>query len=293
MANNKYYVGVALVLLGGSFLSLSGILLRHVESADGWQILFYRSIVYFITILVVLVSQYRGETLSRFKAIGREGLLAGVVLGAGSVFYIMAMLNTTVANVVFILGATPLIAALAGWLFLKEKVSKASLVAMLFAIFGIGIMLADGFVSGGMLGNFLALILVFMFVAYLLILRNNQGTDMLPATCLSGLVTAGIAWTMLSGYDISQRDLTICLLLGSVQFGLGFIMVTWGTQYIPAAEVALFAMTETLLNPVWVWLGVGEVPSQLGLIGSAVVLVAVIGYTYISIQRERSTRLRS
>ncbi len=287
MKNNKYYLGVFMVLLGGSFLSLSGVLIRHVESADGWQILFYRSITYFFTILIVLLAQYRSETVAKFKAIGLSGFMASVVLGVGSVFYIMAMLNTTVANVVFILGATPLITALGAWVFLKEKVSGASLIAMIVAVIGIGLMLADGFVSGGMLGNILALMLVFMFMVYLLILRKKRGIDMLPATCLSGLVTAAIAYSMISDFQVSDRDFAICLLLGSVQFGLGFMLFTWSTRYVPAAEVALFSMSETILNPIWVWIGVGEVPTPLSMLGSGIVLVAVLAYSVIAMRREK------
>jgi len=119
--DNRYMVGVAIALLGGTFLSLSGIMIRNIEAADGWQILFYRSLATFLTIFVFLVFQYRGNIARRFADIGGAGLLAALVLSVGSIFYIMALLNTTVANVVFIIGASPLLAALAGWLFLRER----------------------------------------------------------------------------------------------------------------------------------------------------------------------------
>jgi len=276
-----------MILLGGTFLSLSGILIRHVEHADGWQILFYRSLTYFVTIGCILIFQYRRQTLKKFETVGWPGFYASVVLSIGSVFYIMAMLHTTVANVVFIIGASPLITALAGWLFLKEKISFASFITMLLAIAGIGLMFADGYISGGTLGNVLALMLVFMYVIYLLILRNNRHIDMLPATCLSGLVTAWIALFVTDTLVISMHDLVISMLLGGVQFGMGFMLLTWSTRYIPAAEVALFSLSESVLNPIWVWIGVNEVPSKLTLAGSAVVLVSVVTYSIMAIRRER------
>ena len=286
--NNKYYLGVIMILSAGCFLSLSGIMLRHVESADGWQILFYRSLTYFFTLGLILIFQYRRQTFAKFEAIGKPGALAALVLSMGSVFYIMAMLNTTVANVVFILGAAPLLTALTGWLFLKEKISKASFITMIFAIAGIGIMFADGVVSGGMLGNILALCLVLMYVAYLLILRNHRHIDMLPATCLSGLITAWFALLVADSLVISMHDFILCLLLGGVQFGMGFMLLTWSTRYIPAAEVALFSLSESVLNPIWVWLGVNEVPSVLTLVGSGVVLVSVVTYSIMAVRRERT-----
>lgn len=287
-SRNRYFLGVLIVLAGGCFLSLSGILLRHIERADGWQILVYRSLTYFITIGLFLVIRYRGDTLRRFTAIGRQGLLAALVLAVGSVFYIMAMLNTTVANVVFILGAAPLLAALAGWLLLGERVSGGSMLAMFAAIAGIGLMFADGLVSGGTLGNLFALGLAIMYVFYLLILRANRHLDMLPATCLSGLITALIALVFVGDLRVSGNDLRIILVLGGVQFGLGFMCLTWGTRFIPAAEVALFSLSESILNPLWVWIGVGETPGAYTLAGSAVVLVSVVAYSIIAIRRERA-----
>lgn len=290
---SRYFIGVLIVLLGGVFLSLSGILLRHIESANGWQILVYRSFTYFITIGVFLAVRYRGQTNRRFRAIGRSGLLAGLVLSIGSVLYIMAMLNTTVANVVFILGASPLLAALAGWLLLGERVTRGSLIAMIATVGGIGLMFADGLVSGGMLGNVFALGLALMYVWYLLILRGNRHIDMLPATCLSGLFTGIIALVFVGDLSVSNHDLAIILVLGAVQFGLGFMCLTWGTRYIPAAEVALYSLSESILNPLWVWIGVGETPGPYTLAGSAVVLVSVVTYSIIAIRRERLIRRHS
>lgn len=290
--NNKYYLGATLVLMGGVFLSLSGIMIRHIDQADGWQILFYRSLAYFISLAAILAVQYRSRTIEKFIAIGRPGIYASIVLAVGSVMYIMAMLNTTVANVVFIIGASPLITALAGWLFLKEKITRASFITMLLAIGGIALMFADGFVSGGMLGNVFALMMVFMYMLFLLIMRHNRHIDMLPATCLSGLVTAAIAFAFVDNLTVSQSDLILCIALGSVQFGMGFMLLTWGTRYIPAAEVALFSLSESVLNPIWVWLGVNEVPSMLTLTGSAVVLISVVTYSIMAIRRERIVMTR-
>ncbi|MEJ2178786.1 MAG: DMT family transporter, partial [Gammaproteobacteria bacterium] len=261
--------------------------IRHIEQADGWQILFYRSLAYFFSLGAILAVQYRGRTLEKFIAIGRPGIYASIVLALGSVLYIMAMLNTTVANVVFIIGASPLITALAGWLFLNEKITRASFITMLLAIGGIALMFADGFISGGMLGNVFAMMMVFMYMLFLLIMRHNRHIDMLPATCLSGLVTATIAFVLVGDLSVSQHDLILCVALGSVQFGMGFMLLTWGTRYIPAAEVALFSLSESVLNPIWVWLGVNEVPSIMTLTGSAIVLISVLTYSIMAIKRER------
>ena len=289
---NRYLLGVVIVIAGGAFLSTSGILLRIMDSAVGWQIIFFRSLTFFFTILTILAFKYGRNTFAAYKAIGNQGLIASILLGLGSTCYIFALLNTTVANVVFIIGSAPLVTALVAWIFLKEKVSSWSLITMVVAMVGIGLMLVDGLVSGGLFGNILAVFMVFMFAFYLLILRANKDKDMVPATGLSGLVTFVIAGVMVTDLNISHHDLLICIALGSVQFGLGFLLLTVGTRFIPAAEVALFALSESILNPLWVWIGVDEVPSTFTLYGSGIVLVAVIAYSMIAIHNERQMQRR-
>lgn len=291
MTQNRYLIGVVLVILGGAFLSLSGIFLRHIESASGWTILFYRSTAFFVTMFTILAFQYRRGTFIAFGRIGKKGLLAGIMLSIGNVLYIFALLNTTVANVVFIIGSAPLVTALLGWLFLKERISGLGMLSMFVALAGIGLMFADGFSTGGWFGSALALAMVIMYALYLLLLRGSQSVDMVPATCLSGLFTALVALPMLAGFDISQKDLIICIALGTIQFGAGFWLLTIGVRYIPAAEVALFSLSESILNPTWVWLGVGEVPGKLTLYGSAIVLISVITYSIVAIRREQRSSL--
>jgi drug/metabolite transporter (DMT)-like permease len=287
----RYTFGVGLVVIGGVFLSLSGIMLRNLESASGWQILFYRGLAFSLMLFLVLLLKYRSNTIGAFKAIGKPGLWAALVLGLGSVCYVFAILLTTVANALFIIGAAPLATAFVGWLVLGEKTSKFGVTAMLISLSGIGLMFADGLIEGRWLGNIAALVVVASFVIFLLLVRSRQQVDMLPATCLGGLVMAAVGGIFADDLIISNHDLVIALLMGWVQFGIGFMCFTIATRYIMASEVALFALTESILGPIWVWIGVGEQPSLLTLFGSGIVLVCVSAYCIVGIRGERR-RLR-
>jgi DME family drug/metabolite transporter len=287
----RYSFGVGLVIVGGVFLSLSGIMLRNIESASGWQILFYRGLAFSIMLFLILLLKYRNKTADAFRAIGRPGLWAALALGLGSVGYVFAILLTTVANAVFIIGASPLATAFVGWLILGEKTSRFGIAAMLISLTGIGLMFADGFIEGRWLGNIAALIVVVSFVIFLLVVRSRQQVDMLPATCLGGLVMAAVGGIFADDLVISNHDLMIAVLMGWIQFGIGFMCFTIATRYIMASEVALFALTESILGPIWVWIGVGEQPSLLTLIGSGIVLVCVSSYCIVGIREERR-RLR-
>jgi drug/metabolite transporter (DMT)-like permease len=288
----RYALGAGLVIIGGVFLSLSGILLRNIESANGWQILFYRGLAFSFMLFLILLLKYRKGTLDAFRAIGRPGLWAALALGLGSVAYIFAILLTTVANALFIIGASPLATALVGWLILGEKTSRFGITAMLISLTGIGLMFADGLIEGRWLGNIAALIVVASFVIFLLLVRGRRQVDMLPATCLGGLVMAAVGGIFADDLVISNHDLVIALLMGWVQFGIGFLCFTIATRYIMASEVALFALTESILGPIWVWYGVGEQPSLLTFIGSGIVLLCVSSYCIAGIRDERR-RLQS
>ncbi len=285
-----YAYGVALVLVGGTCLSFAGILLRSLESADGWQVLFYRAVSFFITLFLILLARYRSNTLRAFRAVGLRGVAVAVVLGLGSVCYVFAILLTTVANAVFIIGAAPLLTAAVAWVFLQERPSTGSLAAMFVALLGIGLMFADGIVAGRWLGNLMALGVVVSFATMLVILRGSRKVDMLPATCMAGIVGALVAGVVATDLVVSAHDLSIAVILGSVQFTGGFMLLTIGTRYLPAAEVALFSLSESLLAPIWVWVGVGEVPSALTLTGCAVVFAAVVTHCVLGIRRERRRR---
>ncbi|MFB3047400.1 MAG: DMT family transporter [Acidiferrobacterales bacterium] len=285
--DSTYRRGVLMVLCAGICLSIGGLIVRHIETADGWQIVFYRATFFVVTLLIFLAVRYRGRVVQPFKRTGVNGLLVAMFLGLGSICYLFAILLTTVANAVFIISAAPFFTAVAAWLLLGERVRAVTWFFMAAALAGIGLMFVDGFVTGRWLGNVLALGVVASFVGMLVVIRQSKAIDMVPATCLGGVVAGIISAFMVDSFWISRQDLILCILLGSAQFGAGFILITMGTRLIRAAEVALLSLTETVLAPIWVWLVINEIPSVLTMLGGAVVLSAVVSQAVLGIRLER------
>jgi len=283
----RYPLGVALILAGGTCLSLSGILIRNLETADGWQIVFYRAVFFLATVLAFIAVRYRGRVIEPFLAIGWNGLVVAVCLGLGSLCYLFAMLLTTVANVVFIVSATPFFTAIVAWLALGERVHPGTWAAMAAALGGVSLMVADGLVAGRLAGNVIAFGTVISYVGMLVTLRRSTHLDMVPAIFLAGLIAAAVSAALVGRFAVSAHDLPLLVLLGSVQFAGGFILITLGSRYVPAAQIALLSLTETVLAPLWVWLGVDEVPSPLTLAGGTVVLLAVVAQALAGMRRER------
>jgi len=246
-----------------------------MEAATGGQTLFYRSLTFFIVLTAFLVFRHRRRVVRAFVAVGRPGLLVALGLGLGSTCYVFALLLTTVANALFLISIAPFMTAVLGWFVLRERVRPATWLTMTAALAGVALMILNGIQTGRLLGNLVALGTPIGFAIMLVALRRAANRDMIPAICLAGLVGAGFGFAMSDTLVISRHDLALCLFLGVVQYTGGFVLITIGARYLPAAEVALLSLAEIVLAPIWVWIGVGEVPTLLTLAGGGIVLTAV------------------
>jgi len=286
-----YLLGLAAVILAALCASSAGILLRHIETADGWQILFYRSVSFSLLLLLTVVLRRRGESLAAFRAIGRWGLAVAFCLGGAFIAFVFALLWTSVARAVLILAVAPFVAALLGRLLLGERVAAGSWLAMLAAAAGVAIMLFGGGSAADpaatpesasdvlpILGALMAIIACIGYAFSIVSLRAGRHSDMMPATCLAGVFAFAVsAFFAAPPWPISAHDLTLALLLGAGQIGLQYLLITLAARWVPAAEIALLMLLEIVLAPVWVWIGVGEVPTAATLTGGALVLAALLG----------------
>ena len=280
---------VLLALFLAVVWSLSGLIFRMVEEADAAQLIFYRGIS-LSTFLVGLVAfRYRGGTVRAFRAIGRPGLAAGASLGIGSVFFLYAIMNTTIANVSFIIASTPFLAAALAWVVLRERVGPRTLISCALALVGVAVMVWEGFAFGGWFGNLAALGGAFLMAGYTVALRRGSQVDMMPAVALSGYIAALIAVTLIDSFAISWHDFLLAALQGIVISALCNTAFAYCARHIPAAELTLLSMLETVLSPFWVWLVIAETPEGATLVGGVVVLTA-IGFEALWPLRQRLLR---
>ena len=208
-----------------------------------------------------------------FRAIGRGGLLVALLLSISSGSFIASLNHASVANVLFMQALAPVLAAVLG-LLLGEPVSKRTWLAMAVAIAGVALMVGGpGHPSAVGLG--LSFVMTLSFAATLVITRHLREVSMAPATCLSQLIVLVCAAPFAHASQIGSRDLVLLVSLGIGQIGLGFVLLTIGARLIPAAEVALIALLEAVLGPIWVWAFLGESVSAATFAGGAVVLAAV------------------
>lgn len=277
----EYKRGVVQAIVAGFFLSSAGIGMRLIESSTPLQITFYRALGLAVFTLAVLTWRSRGRPWRAVRATGWIGAVAGAPFAFASLCVIFAFANTTVANVMFIVSLSPFCAALIGWLLLREYVSARTWIAICIAVGGVLIMVQGGLSAEGWVGVAWAFGMAFSYGLFMVLARIGKDRDMLPVVFWSGVFLAVASAVGLGSFDISTNDLVISLSLGVFQVGVGGLLLVSASRHVPAAQIVFLAMLEVVLSPVWVWLGVGEVPSPQSLIGGAIILFA-IGFLALS-----------
>ena len=268
--------GPLLVLTGGFCLSWGGLILRSFESASIWQILFYRSI-FFLWVLIAFISlTYGKKTFKKIKEAGVPGLIGGIFLSTNFVAYMYAMMETTVANVVFIISTQTVFLPIIAYFFLKEKISPRGYVAIVLAMIGVTLMIGDSLGTGSLKGNLAALTIPINFSVLVLIIRKYPKVDMIPAVFYAGILSCLYGLFLLEGIVISTKDIWLSFLLGVPQLAFGFIFITIGSRTTPAVMVGLLMLMESIFAPIWVWLFYNEIPPTSVLIGGIIILSAVV-----------------
>ena len=270
-----YRRGILQLVASGFFLSTSGIALRIIEQADGWQILFYRSLALSVTILLILVFQKGSRVFDEFRGLEWNDYLLALFLGSGFVAYVFALLYNTVANALFIFSCAPFVAGFLGWILLGERVATRTWFAIGGAMAGLTVMVGSELAVSRYLGTLIALWIPIAYAASIIVIRSSKRENMLAALCLAGLVSGILSAIFVTDYALTLQDLIISLYLGVFQVGVGFTLVVLGTRYVPAAQVGLLAMVEPVLAPIWVWMGVGEVPGLATIVGGAIIFSAI------------------
>ena len=272
MKYNNETLGALALIFAGVFLSFGGVIIRFMESSSAWQITGYRSITFSLAILLYIIIKYKKDTPHAFKKIGHSGILIALILGFSNTCFVWGMSTTTVSNAVFIMSTGPLFAAICSYFFLKRKIGKKTFIAIAGSMFGITIMFSGGMESSNYIGNIIILGVPIGFAFQLTILNYNSHIDFMPATFLGGVFSSLIGFIFMANLDISTHDLLLCLFMGAFQVGIGFMLITIGSRYIPPHRAALFLLMEPVLAPIWAFLGVGEIPGQTEMLGGLIVL---------------------
>ncbi|MGH6807300.1 MAG: DMT family transporter [Ensifer adhaerens] len=269
--------GLAITGLGGLALSFDIPLIRSA-GGEVWSLLAVRSLsTLFIGLLAwFVINRLLGRKISLIP--GKAGLVVGLFYGINSCTFLLAVFNTSTANVVFILAFTSMFAALLSWIFLKERPSNATLVTMAAMAIGVGLIVQDGLESGHLFGDAMAASSAFLLASAITISRAS-GRDMALVPLVTAIFPAAVALLLLPAGGFSIAAPQYILFNGLVMIPLAFFCLATGPRFLSAPEVGMFYLLETILAPIWVWFVVAESPTTQTLAGGAILIFALIGHS--------------
>jgi len=266
--------GQLAILVAAVAWSTAGLAQRELDANPATQVA-GRAVFAAIALFALVVVMERRGTVAAFRSMGRSGVAMAVFLAISSGTFLLALNYTTVANVLFMQAAAPMMAALLGWALLSERIDGRTWVALALAGAGVVLMAAGSFDSGAAAVG-LPFLMTASFAAVIVIARHRRDVSMMPATCASQVLVVVACLPFVAPGSASDSDWAILAALGVGQMGLGLAFLTIGARLIPPAQVAVISLLEVVLGPLWVWLAYEERPSLATFLGGLVVVSAVV-----------------
>lgn len=268
--------GLLITASGVLIISPDGLLTRLIET-DHWTMIFWRSLLLSFGMWLVVSLRNPNRVLQQYKTVRGPGLLMVFAFSLGTISFVFSITHTSVANTLIILSSTPLFAALISRVILHEKIQPRTMVAILLVAVGIAV-IASGSVSNaagaqnGLIGDLVAIVGSFSLACGFTFVRRFPHISSSSAISCSGIVTALLILPLASPLAISQADMGYLMIMGLYVVPIGTALMFIGPRYIPAAEVGLLVLLESILGPIWVWLVLAEQPGINTLAGGAIVL---------------------
>ena len=277
---------IIIVLIAGLFWSFGPLVVRYIDNAQliPWQYLFFRGSVIFLVLNIYLFLAEGQKFINNYNKIGLSGLIGGVSLGIANISFILSITTTTAAVTMMMLATQPFVAAILAYIFLKEKISKTTLIAITIAAAGIIFMSFDSEGEGSLFGLVNGLLSSLGFAGFTVSLRWRKRTPKFTTVAIAGIFCAAVAILVLlfndSNIFISLKNSSLSALHGFLVC-TGLILFSMKSKYLPATDLTLLSLTEVLGGIFWVWLpwfGINEIPSANTLIGGAIIIFAIIFY---------------
>ncbi len=271
------------MIVAGLAWSSAGLAQRELDATPATQVL-GRALFAFLALLALVALAERAGVVASLRSLGRYGAAVAVCTAISSGTFLLALSYTTVANVMFLQAASPMMAALLGWALLSERISRRTWLAMGVAAAGVTMMVL-GSIDAGVVAVVLPILMTASFAVVIVITRYRRDVSMMPAACASQALVVVVAAPFASFGSASTTDWRLFFVLGTFQIGAGLALLTVGARLLPAAEVALLSLLEVVLGPLWVWLAYSEQPSTATLVGGVFVTGAVVVQATGSAQR--------
>ena len=271
------FVAVMLITPDSIFIRLSNI--------ETWGMLFYRGAIPFVVVLIGLIFFYKNNILKALVDIGYPGFFYVISFSICNITFIISIQNTNVANTLVMIAMAPMLSAILGSIFLKEIPDRKTWIAIIITLVSVTYIFYDSIEMGNFYGDLFGLITAFGLACNAVIARFAKNRDLVPSAVIGKLCVAVFAFFFVDSFSLVGTDLIIVPLMCVMCVAIPFVLVTIAPRFIPAEEVNLFFLLETIIGPFWVWMIIREQPSIETIQGGTVIILTIAIHSFLKLKK--------
>ena len=276
--------GSALAFIAVMLITPDSLLIR-LSSIDTWGMLFYRGAIPFVIVLIGLLTFYNKKFLKVLFNVGRTGIFYIISFAICNITFLISIQNTNVANTLVMVAMAPMLSAILGGFFLKEIPDNKTWVAIIITFFSAIYIFYDSIQIGNFFGDFMGFITATGLAVNAVLVRSAKDRDLLPSAVIGKLCVAIFAFFFVDSFDLVGNDIIYIPLMCVLCVAIPFVLVTIAPRFIPAEEVNLFFLLETIIGPIWVWMIIKEQPSIETILGGVVIILTIAIHSFLKLKK--------
>ena len=275
--------GSLLAFIAVIFITPDSLFIR-LSNVDTWGLVFYRGLIPFLTVFFGMLLIYRLNFFKILFSSGYHGLIYVGTFSVTNITFVVSIQNTNVANTLVMIATAPMLSAILGAIFLREPPDKKTLVSIIITFLAIIYIFSDSLKLGNFYGDVLGFITAIGLAVGAVTIRSAKSKNLVPAAVIGKLFVATFALFFIESFVLENRDLIIVPLMCILCVAIPFVLVTIAPRFIPAAEVNLFFLLETIIGPLWVWLIIKEQPSIETLQGGLIIITTIAIHSFLKLK---------
>ena len=275
--------GSLLAFIAVIFITPDSLFIR-LSNVDTWGLVFYRGIIPFFTVFLGMLLIYKLNFFKILFSSGYHGLIYVGTFSVTNITFVVSIQNTNVANTLVMIATAPMLSAILGSIFLKEPPDKKTWISIIITFLAIIYIFYDSLKLGNFYGDILGFVTAIGLAVGAVTIRSAKSKNLVPAAVIGKLFVATFALFFIESFVLEDRDLIIVPLMCILCVAIPFVLVTIAPRFIPAAEVNLFFLLETIIGPIWVWLIIREQPSVETLLGGAVIITTIAIHSFLKLR---------
>ena len=275
--------GSLLAFIAVIFITPDSLFIR-LSNVDTWGLVFYRGIIPFLTVFLGMLLIYKLNFFKILFSSGYHGLIYVGTFSVTNITFVVSIQNTNVANTLVMIATAPMLSAILGSIFLKEPPDKKTWISIIITFLAIIYIFSDSLKLGNFYGDILGFITAIGLAVGAVTIRSAKTKNLVPAAVIGKLFVASFALFFIESFILEDRDLIIVPLMCILCVAIPFVLVTIAPRFIPAEEVNLFFLLETIIGPIWVWLIIKEQPSVETLFGGIVIITTIALHSFLKLR---------